>query len=78
MFWAGYRAIEFGEQPGALSFIAAMAFAYYDPAKRLANAQIPLVANPIGVKMMSDLPTPPTMNSNPDGPPLAVTRARWH
>jgi len=73
MFWAGYRAIEFGEQPGALlSFIAAMAFAY-DPAKRLANAQIPMVANLVGVKMMFDLlDTKPTMNSNPDGPALAV------
>ena len=74
MFWAGYRAIAFGEQPGALlSFIAAMAFAY-DPAKRLANAQIPLVANLVGVKMMFDLlDTKPTMNTNPDGPPLLVT-----
>jgi ABC-type multidrug transport system fused ATPase/permease subunit len=73
MFWAGYRAITFGEPPGALlSFIAAMAFAY-DPAKRLANAQIPLVADLIGVKLMFELlDTKPTMKVNADGPPLVV------
>jgi subfamily B ATP-binding cassette protein MsbA len=71
LFYAGYRAISFGEQPGALlSFIAAMAFAY-DPAKRLANAQIPLVADLVGVKLMFELlDTKPTMNVNLDGPPL--------
>jgi ATP-binding cassette subfamily B protein len=73
MFFAGYRAIAFGEPPGALlSFIAAMAFAY-EPAKRLANAQIPMVADLVGVKLMFELlDTKPTMNVNADGPPLAV------
>jgi ATP-binding cassette subfamily B protein len=75
LFWAGYRAIAFGEAPGALlSFIAAMAFAY-DPAKRLANAQIPLVADLVGVKLMFDLlDTKPTMNVNADGPAAVISQ----
>ncbi len=74
LFYAGYRSITFGEQPGALlSFIAAMAFAY-DPAKRLANAQIPLVSDLVGVKLMFELlDTKSTMNVNTDGPELKAT-----
>jgi ATP-binding cassette subfamily B protein len=75
MFYAGYRTITFGEPPGAFfSFIAAMAFAY-DPAKRLANAQVPLVADLVGVKLMFDLlDTRPAMEVNTSGPKLQVTK----
>jgi subfamily B ATP-binding cassette protein MsbA len=75
ILWAGYRAIEFGEPPGALlSFLAAMALAY-EPAKRLASAQVPLEAGLVGVRLMYELlDTKPSMNVNPDGPPLTLDR----
>jgi ATP-binding cassette subfamily B protein len=74
VLWGGYRSITLGEPPGALfSFIAALAFTF-DPAKRLANAQIPLVSNLVGVKLMFEfLDTKPTMNVNSGGPRLKVT-----
>jgi len=75
VLWAGYQVIYHEVQPGALmSFIAAIALAY-EPAKRLANVQIPLGAGLVGVKMMYELlDEPPKMNPNTGGQRLAVTK----
>ena len=74
VLWSGYQAIYFDARPGALlSFLAAVALAY-DPAKRLANMQIPLEAGLVGVRLMYELlDTKPTMAVNADGPDLAVS-----
>jgi ATP-binding cassette subfamily B protein len=75
VLWAGYQTIYFGVKPGALmSLIAAIALAY-EPAKRLARMQITLEAGLVGVRLMYELlDTPPTINANPDGPELVVSK----
>ncbi len=74
VLWAGYQVIYHDVQPGALmSFIAAIALAY-EPAKRLANMQIPLGAGLTGVRIMYELlDTKPKMQPNTGGPRLDVT-----
>ena len=69
VLWAGYQTIYFDVKPGALmSFIAAIALAY-EPAKRLARMQITLEAGLVGVRLMYELlDTPPTIETNEDGP----------
>ncbi len=75
VLWAGYQTIYFGVQPGALmSFIAAIALAY-EPAKRLARMQISLEAGLVGVRLMYELlDTPPTIDTNQDGPELVISK----
>ncbi len=74
IFVAGYQAIYFEVQPGAmLSFIAAMAFAY-DPAKRLARMQINLEVSLVGVRMMYELlDQKPSIETSDDAPDLELT-----
>ena len=71
---AGYQSIYLDVPPGALlSFLAAIALAY-DPARRLAAAQIPLGAGLVGVRLMYELlDTKPTMRVNEHGPDLKVS-----
>ncbi len=75
VLWAGYQAIYYDVKPGALmSFIAAIALAY-EPAKRLARMQISLEAGLVGVRLMYELlDTPPTIETNPGGPALDVSK----
>jgi ATP-binding cassette subfamily B protein len=75
MAWAGYQTIYEGVRPGAfVSFVAAILLAY-EPAKRLANTRVGLERGVVGVKFIySILDTKPTLDTNPDGPDLAVSR----
>ena len=74
VLWTGYSTIYAGVQPGSLlSFLTAMALAY-DPARRIANMQVPLESGLVGVRLMYELlDTRPTMEANADGPDLVVS-----
>jgi ATP-binding cassette, subfamily B, bacterial MsbA len=75
MLWAGYQTMFEGVKPGAfVSFVAAILLAY-EPAKRLANTRVGIERGVVGVKFIYNiLDTKPTLNTNPDGPELEVTR----
>ena len=75
MLCAGYATIYLGEKPGAfMSFITAILLAY-EPAKRLARTHVSIEAGLMGVRMMYELlDTKGSMNLNPDGPKLRITK----
>ncbi len=75
MMWAGYQTIYQGAKPGAfVSFVAAILLAY-EPAKRLANTRVGIERGVVGVRFIySILDTKPTLDANPDGPDLTVSR----
>ncbi|MBX3577739.1 MAG: ABC transporter ATP-binding protein [Rhizobiaceae bacterium] len=73
--YAGYRATQFQQPPGAVfSFITALLLAY-DPVRRLARLQVSLERALVNARMIYEiLDLKPRQGDSPDARPLAVSR----
>jgi ATP-binding cassette subfamily B protein len=75
--FGGYSVVYMDQQPGTFMSLLTAMLLVYEPAKRLGRTRVSLEAGIVGVRLMYQvLDTPPTMNTNPDGPELVVTKGR--
>ena len=73
IFYAGWRAINYGDTPGEFfSFITALLMAY-EPARRLGRLQVKMAQATMGVRMMFELiDARPVLKDVPGAPDIAV------
>jgi subfamily B ATP-binding cassette protein MsbA len=74
IFYAGWRALNYGDTPGEFfSFITALLLAY-EPARRLSKLQVKMAQSTVGLRMMFELiDTKPTLTESAGAPALAVS-----